>query len=153
MFVYCNNASMYLSSLILILFRTLHFPMIFLHAMETVRLSLAVNLFPLLFILLLGLGKSNFRLLLSGYLNKVSVISNVCDIVVHQFHESWEVLRVTNHVHYAVVFEFFLSWCASSCLLWSGTFMLGIFVCPWWSPQLYVTWLRYYWWYNCFLVL
>ena len=79
--------------------------MILIYSVEIVILDLAVRLFLFLHILLLCLSKFNYRLILYGYLTKVSVISTFYDIVIHQFQDSREVLRLPVHAHDVVVFE------------------------------------------------
>ena len=56
--------------------------MIFLSTAEKGTLTLSVIFTPVLRILLLCLSKGNYRLILSGYLPKFSVIYTLCDIVI-----------------------------------------------------------------------
>ena len=79
--------------------------MIFISEVETVRLALAVNISLLPCILFLCFSKGKSRLLLCGYLPKVSVIYNLCDIVIQKFYDPREILRVPFHDHDVLFFS------------------------------------------------
>ena len=83
--------------------------MILISKVETVRLTLDVSLFLVLCIFLLDLVKGNFRLLLTGGLPEFSVISDLRDIFVQQFHHYQEVFRIPIQSHDVVNFISILS--------------------------------------------
>ena len=79
--------------------------MTLLYTVEKVRLTLRILLFLILHILPLDLGKGNSHLILPVSLPKTIVPSIFCYIVVQQFHDYKEVLRVPVYTSYVDVFE------------------------------------------------
>ena len=96
------------SLLSLLYIKTLHFLLVLLYTVETVRLTIYVRLLLILCILLLGLGKGNYHIILTVGLPYMYILSNLCNIVVQQFYGSQEVLRIPIQAHCVVVLNFSL---------------------------------------------